>query len=680
VPVAILALYFLKLRRRPVSVPSTMLWRRSLEDLHVNSLFQRLRRNLLLFLQLLAAGLALLALAGPRWTNVGAPGQRVIFLIDRSASMRSTDVAPTRLDQAKKLAGEAIDAMASGDRAMIIAFDQSAQVVSTYTNNRALLRQRLGSITASESSTSLRDALEVASGLANPSSDVNARNLPQGVIATEAMEPARLLIYTDGGFGDVEGFSVGNLVPEVVVIGPTPPARDDAAKDDAATATLNAPSDNRAILALAVGRNAEKPDQVQVFGRARNYRDERSPAEIKLFAREFARPGSTARLIDAVALDLGPREERSFQFDLADPGVEMALEARLDGTDDLAVDDAGYAVLSRPRSARVLLVTAGNRYLTDTLSTPAAGEIASVEVTTPEGLKETDTARAVRAGQYDLVIFDRVRPEGPPEANALYFGAMPPATAFDSTRAVEYPVVLDWDLSHPLLQYVRDLGLIRIAKAEVAELPAGASPLIESDKGPLAFLMPRGPFVDAVVGFAILDGATFNTDWPLKVSFPLFLFNALQTLGRTGAGGEAAPTRPGQPIAIRADAAASRVDVLRPDGRSVSVERSALGQFDMTGIDRVGIYTATWGTPEKAEAVAVNLFDPRESDLSTRGLPPEGATPAEAEAYRIKIGYTAVSGARTPTRTERPWWPTLTIALVLVLLVEWFVYNRRVHL
>src|SRR3954469_13722833 len=86
VPVGIIALYFLKLRRRPVQVPSTLLWRRSLEDLHVNSLFQRLRRNLLLFLQLLAVLLAMLALAGPTVKGISTVGQRYVLAIDNSAS------------------------------------------------------------------------------------------------------------------------------------------------------------------------------------------------------------------------------------------------------------------------------------------------------------------------------------------------------------------------------------------------------------------------------------------------------------------------------------------------------------------------------------------------------------------------------------------------------------------
>jgi hypothetical protein len=44
VPLGILALYFLKLRRQPLEVPSTYLWHRTIEDLHVNSLWQRIRR------------------------------------------------------------------------------------------------------------------------------------------------------------------------------------------------------------------------------------------------------------------------------------------------------------------------------------------------------------------------------------------------------------------------------------------------------------------------------------------------------------------------------------------------------------------------------------------------------------------------------------------------------------
>src|SRR6185436_10321878 len=54
VPPLILLLYFLRLKRKPLQVPSTFLWRKSIEDLHVNSLFQWLRDNVLLLLQVLA--------------------------------------------------------------------------------------------------------------------------------------------------------------------------------------------------------------------------------------------------------------------------------------------------------------------------------------------------------------------------------------------------------------------------------------------------------------------------------------------------------------------------------------------------------------------------------------------------------------------------------------------------
>ena len=65
VPPAILALYFLKLKRQPLEVPSTYLWSRTIEDLHVNSIWQRLRHLLSLLVQVALLLLLVGALAQP---------------------------------------------------------------------------------------------------------------------------------------------------------------------------------------------------------------------------------------------------------------------------------------------------------------------------------------------------------------------------------------------------------------------------------------------------------------------------------------------------------------------------------------------------------------------------------------------------------------------------------------
>src|SRR6476659_1980177 len=90
---ALLVLYFLKLRRKEVPVASTLLWRKAIQDLQVNAPFQRLRRNLLLLLQLIVLALLILAFMRPIANDVAPPGKTTIILIDRSASMSVKDQA-----------------------------------------------------------------------------------------------------------------------------------------------------------------------------------------------------------------------------------------------------------------------------------------------------------------------------------------------------------------------------------------------------------------------------------------------------------------------------------------------------------------------------------------------------------------------------------------------------------
>jgi hypothetical protein len=556
---------------------------------------------------------------------------------------------------------------------MVVTFSDRAKVVSNYTGNRSLLTQRIDSIKPTEATTSLREALQVAAGLANPSKQ--AEGVPSNNIV-----PPKLKIYTDGGFADVEGFSLGNLEPEVIVVGSAPPALPaDATAQARAEARAKPPSDNVAILALQTRRNEEKPDIYQVFGRVHNFKDEDVETKAQLFKLDPTKPGSTGTLVDAVALKIAKQSDQSFNFDLPDTGA-AELEVRLDIKDDLPLDNRAFTLVGTPRKAQILIVTAGNRYLVDTLRTPLAAERADVIVASPDDYKTDAFKRDVAAGRFDLVIYDHVSPETSPEANSLYFGALPPGKDYEKTRTVENPAILDVNAAHPLMQFIRELSVIRVAKATIVDPPPGSTVLFESDSGPIAFVAPRNGFSDTVISFALLDGPNFNTDWVRKYSFPLFLFNAIQALGnaRESAGDEV--HIPGQPVALRAESAPPTMTVTDPTGKiSAPIGRSSQGIYLYNEANVTGIYHVKW-EPQGAQAFAVNQFDLRESDLAPRGIVPEGTPESQAEAYKIKIGFNPVAGTRKSIEAPIDWWWVLACGALAVVCVEWYIYNRRVYI
>src|SRR5260370_4379821 len=82
IPLLLILLYFLKLKRKPIQVPSTFLWKKSIEDLHVNSLFQWLRENVLLLLQLLTLLCFIYAVLAFQFHGKSTEGQHYIIMID----------------------------------------------------------------------------------------------------------------------------------------------------------------------------------------------------------------------------------------------------------------------------------------------------------------------------------------------------------------------------------------------------------------------------------------------------------------------------------------------------------------------------------------------------------------------------------------------------------------------
>ena len=83
-------LYFLKVRRREQTVSSLLLWDPALRDREASAFFQRLQRDPLLLLQILALLALALALARPAVTIMGQGARKVVVVLDTSASSTSS--------------------------------------------------------------------------------------------------------------------------------------------------------------------------------------------------------------------------------------------------------------------------------------------------------------------------------------------------------------------------------------------------------------------------------------------------------------------------------------------------------------------------------------------------------------------------------------------------------------
>jgi len=731
VPPAIVALYFLRLKRRPVEVPSTYLWHRSIEDLHVNTIWQRLRRNLLLFLQLLLIFLAMLAVLRPGWRSAKRIGQRSIFLVDNSASMQATDEQPSRLEEAKRQVGELIEQMDRGDVAMLVSFSDSARIEQMFTHNRRQLRRALDSIQPTDRPTSLAEALKVAAGLANP----GRTSQDAGDVQVADPLPATLYIFSDGKFPNVSDFSLGNLDPIYMPVG-------------------SSQASNVGIVAFNVRRHEGDPTRLQAFARLEFFPRLlfTMDLEYQKHLKEGPVSGEIRGQFEIHRVDLsdhasvvGEAERGQWRIKEAEPfylieragelnvypakttvSLELLLDGELINADeqeltacestgvafDLGVVDSGvhvaWTVVNPPQRSKVLVVTPGNEVLNYAFGTSAVAEIAEVTFESPEFLDQKLYQQQAAVGEYDLVIYDRCRPKEMPQANTLFIGSVPPAGKAEqdekkqqgaqegeqeatgdvkSWRAgpkVAGPIIIDTDPTHPLMQWI-DMGNVDLADATPLEMPPGGSSLMDvqwmvnenaSDDGPAFAVAPRDEFEDAVMGFVLIDRVAgedgeeqtyIGTNWPIRPSFPVFVLNLLHYLGRGQAALRSAPLQPGGSLSLESPTPDKPLQVRTPSGKTITLERAKHGRFTFSGTSELGVYEVR-SAGKTLQHFAVNLFHPPESDIRP--------------SSDIKIGRGTSVAAQTTSweTTRRELWKWLLLLGLVVLLVEWYIYHRRVYL
>jgi Mg-chelatase subunit ChlD len=643
----LVSLYFLKLRRRQLQISSTLLWKKAIQDLQVNSPFQKLRKNLLLLLQLLILAALLFALARPTMQSTASPGQRVVIVIDHSASMNATDLAPTRLDEAKRIALSLIDNLDATSSAsasplgsaMIVSFAQHARVVQPFTGDLALLRQAVRSIEPTDQISHLAPALQLIEPFAVQSPDAASSSLVVYVLSDGRVQNLRDRALALAG-AELRYLPIGKTADTLA-------------------------ADNLALIAFSARRDFQKPERVQIFARVANFSAQPISANLTL------RIDNAVSRVQALELPAAAADQpavKSLQFDFVLPNSAL-IQLSHDHPDALAADDTAQLTLAPARRLRVLLVSEGNAFLDRVINSIGVKTLvrmtpAKYEDQNPSQLRRTPFNALGSSSDegFDLILFDNYSPKQIPPVNTLSFGASPPIQGLQIIAAKETDppaqAILDWLRDHPLMRYVvlDDVILSQPARLVV---PPDATILATSQTGPVIALLTTATERHVVCSFNILQ-----SNWPLYVSFPVFASNAVQTLGLGGLADDAGIAYRTGDVAVVPNPAPTQP--LTYAGPTPLTSRPSQGQALLPAFTRVGVYTADTPAEPPFDRLAVNLLDPTESDLR---IEPQ-----------LQVGSVDVQGVTQQAAVRREVWRWFAWGALAVMLLEWLVYTRRMHL
>lgn len=421
----ILLLYFMRPKRQERVVGSTLLWQQALQDLQASRPWQRLRITPLLLLQVLAAIVIVLVLARPATFIRSAIGGDTIIILQVSASMQATDVAPNRFEDAKSRIADLIDGIGPDDHVSIITMGRTPQVLISATSDKDKLAAALQHARVTNEDADLEQALSLATSLA--ANDTNTQ----------------ILVVGDG-----------HVLPSDQILEVPFPVR---------YLQIGTDAPNAALLALA-SRTIE--GKLVALAQVANYSHQARSLPIELYA--------DGKLVSVQTIVLAAGGSGAIEWGPLPPTTRF-LHARIISQDALTVDHEAWAIVGGSMHGQVLLVTKGNSFLEAALRSQSNID-----------LYETTPDKYANFGNYDLTIFDGFVPAILP-TGSIFFVNPPTGSYIFGKSGAEIGVnrISVGNDSPGLLNEV-DLSSIHVLRASHQLTPAPwAQPIIVTPETPL---------------------------------------------------------------------------------------------------------------------------------------------------------------------------------------------------
>lgn len=610
--IPIILLYMLKLRRREQIISSTLLWLDLVKDRHANAPWQRLRRNILLILQLLILAALVTGVARPYLVSNASSGGNLIVLLDSSASMQAMDGigGNSRFDDAKSNIRRLIVNLNNRDKMTLISVGEIPVVLAGVTSDQQFLQQ----------------ALEKARPENNAADWVAAFSLVNATIQGFA-EP-HIILLSDGSLpenlpslaGNTTFIAVGehdaNLAISVLSVRPS-----ENTKDLLVSVTNKGRSNGEALLILSIDNMLFESRRVQV-------------APEQVISQVWSLP------IDSTL-------------------IEARLEPPTDTADYLAVDNLAWAISEGQTARRALFISDGNLFL-ERLFTVMPGY--TLIHSDPSGLEQL-----IADGQsFDLYIFDGVSVPDPPPSGSLLIINPQPAGEVEVKDSLIQPIgvftntMVVYQADSPLLADV-DWRAIHVAEAQnIASI--GLTPLVTGADGPLMLAGEIGGHRSVVLPFDL-----HQTDLPLQIAFPVLMANIVDWLNPGKIMVTENNLQPGSVVVLMPDARISSMTLTFPDGSWKEISNWEQGKpIFFQDTQQVGIYTlkAHDGSESiRTERFAINFFNPSESRIEPSGTIIIGQEEIASDESKF-LGKREI------------WPYLLAAGLVLLLIEWWLTYRR----
>lgn len=391
---------------------------------------------------------------------------------------------------------------------------------------------------------------------------------------------------------------------------------------------------NAGIVNLDVRSNPDNPTQRAVFTTIQNAATNDMQVQAEL---SFEGTVVGVKTINLKAKDASP------QVFVVDQPRDGVFTLRLDVQDDLAVDNTASVVSLLPQPVKVLLVTPGNRFLEKALRA-----IPTVELAQMAQLNDT-------AEDFDLVVLDNVLPQVWPKPNLVAIN-LAPTNLFVSTGKLEGPPIVDWKTSHPLLRFV-NFDNVQVAESLAVKPSPWAISIVDTPNAPLIAAGELNAQRIVWIGFD-----TLQSTWPLRISFPIFVANAIEWLNPASDKAAQLSILCGDPFRIAFADANTSAEITLPDGstrtRGIDPARKELLFGDT---QKQGVYKVRTGTNEVI--FCANLLDNLETDTTPRPS--------------IQFGSYAKVSSTTERQANLETWRWFALTAFIILLFEWWYYHRR---